>query len=280
MENSAVKTHFRVPPAPLVDVRQHKRVSRADRRREKSGKPRVKLWRSREKEAEARVHSQHRGCVRRAHLQRFHHFPERCCSAPLGSALLEMCKKLEKKHSPADIFPTPSHFLPRRFNTSECAGKVRCGAVRANDSLPRGALDFQQTRCVHSLRRLPPVARSSLPPFTTLRSPTQPFSSSARRRDGECVGTNMKRPESDEAGRKRPNAHRGVTEWPRPRDGNLNLTILSWKAAAFFPPNLYFKLSFIARTPVHMKKGKALNCILNSRFMPCQVTYGLFHEQC
>lgn len=60
-------------------------------------------------------------------------------------------------------------------------------------------------RSFFSLTASPSCCRSFfIPPCMTPCSPTQPFSSSARRREGECVGTNMKTAESDEDGRKVP----------------------------------------------------------------------------
>lgn len=118
-------------------------------------------------------------------------------------AVLEMCNNLEKLTR--GYFST-LHFWLLRFKHFKVADKSPCGVFSADDSFLVCNTFLANLLFTYGFAFFLSFSRSFfLFPFMTPCSPTQPFSSSARRREGECVGTNIKSAESDELERKSPN---------------------------------------------------------------------------
>lgn len=113
-----------------------------------------------------------------AHLQqRFHHFPV----SYSGCRLYWKCA-ITWKNSPRIFLHSP-RFRLRRFNAFKWKIRVRL-ASQPWTTASWWSLNFQKT--------VLPSPSFFLFPFITPCSPAQPFSSSARRREGECVGTHMR----------------------------------------------------------------------------------------
>lgn len=144
-------------------------------------------------------------------------------------AVLEMCNNLEKL---TRRYFLPSHLWLRRFNTSNSR---LCFSVSTNGNF---------NVCIQLIfKHLFTSAPLSffLSPFLSFAAhnsqlPTQPFSSTARRRKEDCVGTNMRSAEANEGSRKRPNG-RSSLMW-----------IWFWQSYAssgLLFPHSYFGLSFL-----------------------------------